>query len=210
MSLTVKCFPAGPLGENTYLITDDATGCQAVVDPGYFGTDVKAEIKSADNFKYILLTHGHHDHFAAVQDYIDEYPDAVFAAPAGETYLLYGSRDNTRMPGIAGHDRDTCPEAQLLVKEGDLIRLGDTVLRVIETPGHTEGGICFASDSEIFTGDTLFRLSVGNTSFKTGDWPALVRSIQDKLYTLDEDLIVWPGHGPATTIGYEKRANPFV
>ena len=70
--------------------------------------------------------------------------------------------------------------------------------------------MCFATDHEVFSGDTLFRLSVGNTSFETGDWNTMVRSIQNKLYTLDDDTIVYPGHGPATTIGYEKRANPFV
>lgn len=210
MSLKVKCFPAGPLGENTYVITDTETGSKAVVDPGYIGSDARTEIGSADQLKYILLTHGHHDHFAAAQDYINEYPQAVFAAPAGETYLMYGSRDNQMMSMMAGDGRGRCPQAAVLLKEGDEIALGGTVLKVIETPGHTEGGICFVSDRDVFTGDTLFRLSVGNTSFETGDWPTMVRSIENKLYTLDEDLTVWPGHGPETTIGYEKRANPFV
>ena len=75
---------------------------------------------------------------------------------------------------------------------------------------HTEGGICYLTDNIVFTGDTLFRLSVGNTSLETGDWPTMVKSIQEKLYTLDDDTIVYPGHGPATQIGYEKRSNPFV
>lgn len=208
MSLTVKCFPQGPLGENTYVITDDATGFKAVVDPGYFGMDVKTEIKDSACLKYILLTHGHYDHFAAAQEYIDAYPDAVFAVPAAESYLLSGGRDNKWM--ALGHGSSACPEAKLHLKEGDTITLGETVLKVIETPGHTEGGICYATDNEVFTGDTLFRLSVGNSSLETGDWATLVDSIQNKLYTLDDDMVVWSGHGPATTIGYEKRANPFV
>ncbi len=210
MSLTVKCYPYGPLQENTYLITDDATGYKAVIDPGYFGTDVMNDINDDQDLKYILLTHGHHDHFAAAQDYINKYPDAEFAAPAGEIYLMYGSRDNQMMSMMAGDGRGRCPEAHLLLKEGDTVTLGETVLRVIETPGHTEGGICFVTDNEVFTGDTLFRLSVGNTSFETGDWPTMVRSIENKLYTLDEELTVWPGHGPGSSIGFEKRANPFV
>ncbi|MBR2541061.1 MAG: MBL fold metallo-hydrolase [Mogibacterium sp.] len=208
MSLTVKCFPYAPLGENTYIITDEATGFKAVVDPGYFGLDVRMEIQNKAYLKYILLTHGHYDHFAAAQDYIDEYPDAVFAAPAGETYLMYGSRDNEWMAQGSGSGR--CPQASLLLKEGDVVSLGETDLRIIETPGHTEGGICFVTDNEAFTGDTLFRLSVGNTSFETGDWPTMVASIQNKLYTLPAELIVYPGHGEPTTIGFEKRANPFV
>ncbi|MBQ6315528.1 MAG: MBL fold metallo-hydrolase [Mogibacterium sp.] len=208
MSLTVKCFPYAPLGENTYIITDEATGFKAVVDPGYFGLDVRMEIQNKAYLKYILLTHGHYDHFAAAQDYIDEYPDAVFAAPAGETYLMYGSRDNEWMAQGRGSGR--CPQASLLLKEGDVVSLGETDLRIIETPGHTEGGICFVTDNEAFTGDTLFRLSVGNTSFETGNWPTMVASIQNKLYTLPAELIVYPGHGEPTTIGFEKRANPFV
>ncbi len=208
MSLTVKCFAAGPLGENTYVITDDATGFKAVVDPGYYGMDVRMEIQNNAYLKYILLTHGHYDHYAAIHEYMDEYISAVFAAPAGEHYLMYESREHLMMSG--GRSREGCPQAKLLVREGDTITLGETVLKVIETPGHTEGGVCFATDHEVFSGDTLFRLSVGNTSFETGDWNTMVRSIQNKLYTLDDDTIVYPGHGPATTIGYEKRANPFV
>ena len=103
-----------------------------------------------------------------------------------------------------------CPEASLLLNEGDTVTLGGTQFRVIETPGHTGGGVCFATDKEIFTGDTLFRLSVGRTDLPTGDWNTLVKSISERLYTLDEELVVYPGHGAPTTIGYEKKANPFV
>jgi glyoxylase-like metal-dependent hydrolase (beta-lactamase superfamily II) len=103
-----------------------------------------------------------------------------------------------------------CPEPHRPVSEGDEINLGETVFRVISTPGHTEGGICFATDRELFSGDTLFRLSVGNSNLETGDWETLVDSIRTKLYSLDDEMIVYPGHGPATTIGYEKKANPFV
>ena len=121
---------------------------------------------------------------------------------------MYGSRENMTQTRSAGRRR--CPEAKLFLKEGDTITLGESVLTVIETPGHTEGGICFVTETDVFTGDTLFRLSVGNTSFETGDWPTMVRSIETKLYTLSDELTVWPGHGPASTIGFEKRANPFV
>lgn len=205
MSLQIKCFPLGPLQENTYLITDASSGMQAVIDPGYYGPQIAQEIT---DLRYILLTHGHHDHYAAAAAFIKAYPDAVFAAPAGETYLLHGGTDNKWM--AMSHGGGSCPEAHQLLKEGDRITLGDTVLSVIETPGHTEGGICFVTDNEVFTGDTLFRLSVGNTALETGDWPTLEHSIRSKLYTLEEELIVYPGHGPATQIGYEKRANPFV
>ena len=122
---------------------------------------------------------------------------AKFAGPEKEFKLL-------------AWDLHRCPEPGYLLKEGDVITLGETDLRVIETPGHTAGGICFATDREVFTGDTLFRLSVGRTDLPTGDWYTLVDSIKNKLYTLDDEMVVYPGHGGPTTIGYEKRANPFV
>ena len=205
MGINVKCFPLGPLQENTYLVTDISTGQQAVIDPGYYGPHAESEIK---DLKYVLLTHGHYDHYAAAERYLKKYPEAVFAAPAGESFLLHGGLDNKWMAVSFGGG--ACPEASFLLKEGDVITLGETEFRVIETPGHTEGGICFVTDSEVFTGDTLFRLSVGNTSLETGDWSTLEDSIKTRLYTLDENTVVYPGHGPETQIGYEKRSNPFV
>lgn len=208
MSLVIKCFTSKNLKENTYLVTDEATGLMAVIDPGYYGEDVRAEITDASLFRYILLTHGHFDHFAAAQEYIDEYPEAVFAAPAGETKLLHGGRDNKWM--ALGKGSSICPEADLLLKEGDTVVLGETVLKVMETPGHTEGGLCFYTDRDVFSGDTLFNAGIGNTLLQTGNKSDLIDSIRNKLYALDDDVVVWPGHGTSTTIGNEKRSNPFV
>ena len=193
MGIQIKCFPNGMYGENTYVITDEATGYKAVIDPGYFGTDVRMEIQNNAYLKYLLLTHAHHDHFYAVADYLAEYSAVNFAAPLKDKPLMGG-----------------CPEPHTWLKEGDTISLGATDIKVIETPGHTAGGICFATAKEIFTGDTLFRVSVGRTDLESGDWDTLVKSINEKLYTLDEDLVVYPGHGASTTIGFEKRVNPFV
>ena len=197
MSLDIKCFPKGLYGENTYLITDEATGFKAIIDPGYFDLEVRMDIQNNAYLKYMLLTHGHHDHFLAAKQYLDEYTAVRFAGPEKDLKMM-----------TSGIHR--CPEPGYLLKEGDVITLGETELRVIETPGHTAGGICFATDREVFTGDTLFRLSVGRTDLPTGDWFTLLHSINDKLYTLPEDMIVYPGHGEPTTIGFEKRANPFV
>jgi glyoxylase-like metal-dependent hydrolase (beta-lactamase superfamily II) len=208
MSIRVKCFPCGPGSENTYLITDDDTGLQTVIDPGYYGEDIRSLIQDGAGLRYILLTHGHYDHFAAAEVYISEFRDAVFAVPANEEYLLHGGRDNKWM--ALGRGTGICPGADIKLKEGDSIVLGETVINLIETPGHTEGSICFYTDKELFSGDTLFRQSVGNTRLETGDRTALENSIRGRLYALDEEIIVWPGHGPATTIGYEKKNNPFV
>jgi glyoxylase-like metal-dependent hydrolase (beta-lactamase superfamily II) len=195
MGLKVKYYPRGLYGENTYLIEDEASGLMAIIDPGYYGDKVRNDIGDADSLKYLLLTHAHDDHWMAVSQYKSEFSEAAFAAPEKDLKLLkkYG-----------------CPEPEMLLKEGDTVKLGETELKIIETPGHTAGGICFMTDSVIFTGDTLFKLSVGRTDLETGDWDTLLSSIKEKLYVLDDDMIVYPGHGAATTISFEKRANPFV
>ena len=195
MSLQVKCYPKGIYQENTYLIEDDATGFKAIIDPGYFDAEVRMDIQNNAYLKYMLLTHAHQDHFSAAKHYLDEYTSLKYAAPEKDKALL--ERYQTPMPTH-------------WVKEGDVINLGETEIRVIETPGHTAGGICFVTDEYVFSGDTLFRLSVGRSDLETGDWDTLVTSIKEKLYTLDENLVVYPGHGLPTSIGYEKKANPFV
>lgn len=195
MSLDIKCYCKGLYGENTYLVTDKATGEMAIVDPGYYGADVKRDIGDGDKLRYLLLTHCHEDHYLAAGQYFAAYPQLKLAAAENERYLL---------------GKSECPEPDIWLKEGDTITLGETVFKVIETPGHTEGCICFMTDDEIFSGDTLFKLSVGRTDLETGDWFTILHSIKDKLYTLDEDLTVYAGHGVPTKIGYEKRKNPFV
>lgn len=195
MSLDIKCYPMGMYYENTYLITDEATNFKAIIDPGYFGTDVRMDIESNAYLKYVLLTHAHHDHYDAAKAYLDEYTGARFAAPSKDMPLL---------------EKADCPNPSLLLKDGDEIELGETVLKVISTPGHTAGGICLLADKVLFSGDTLFKLSVGRSDLETGNWEQLVESINTRLYTLDEDIVVYPGHGATTTIGYEKKANPFV
>lgn len=208
MSLKVKCYPYGPFDENTYLVIDDRTNRCAIIDPGCFGDTIVAEIDKCKSLDYVLLTHGHYDHFATCLDYLNDYPDAVFAAPLADTELMYKGTDNKWFAN--GSSRSVCPEASLLVREGDRIKLGETEIKVIETPGHTSGGITFYANKFVFTGDTLFRLSVGATNYKTGDRNTMLRTIENKLYTLPDDTVVYPGHGPATTIGYERMANPFV
>ena len=194
MGITIKCYPFGMYGENTYLITDEATGFKAIIDPGYYSNQVAEDIGDASSLKYMLLTHGHHDHLGAASDYLSNFKDVIYAAPKSEQI----------MQDVKG------PAPSLLLNGNEVLELGETKLKVISTPGHTAGGICFLTEKEIFTGDTLFKLSVGRTDLPTGDWDTLVSSIKNKLYKLNDDLIVYPGHGEPTSIGFEKKANPFV
>lgn len=208
MGIIVKCFPKGLLDENTYLVTDEDTGYKLVIDPGYFGDDVIAEITNPDDLKYIILTHAHYDHYSGARDYINKYSEAKFVVPTPEKYLLSKKED----PAFAsiGMKVEGCQKGDIEVSENDILKLGNKLISFIETPGHTEGGICVKIGNILFSGDTLFRSSVGNTTFETGNWSELKDSIRNKLFALDDDTLVYPGHGPATTIGYEKEFNPFV
>ena len=208
MSIKVKCYPYGMLEENTYLITDEASGLKAVIDPGYYGNDVAADIELSENLKYIILTHAHYDHYSAAAEYISHYSKAEFVVPSAEKYLL--SKDEDPAFLSIGINAKGCPNGNIEVGEGDVLELGENKLSFIETPGHTEGGMCVRIGNILFSGDTLFRASVGNTTFETGNWNELKQSIKNKLFVLDDDTVVYPGHGPATTIGYEKEFNPFV
>lgn len=208
MGIDIKLYPQGPLSENTYLITDESSGLKAVIDPGYIGNDILNDIKDKDTLKYIILTHAHFDHFYSAEEYIKIFPDAEFIAPKADEYLL--KKPLGKDYAIYGAGDMTCPTADVLVGESDKLMLGESELSFIETPGHTEGSMCVLCDDNLFSGDTLFRLSVGTSSLETGSWEDLKNSISSKLYVLDENTKVFPGHGGATTIAYEKRSNPFV
>ncbi len=208
MSLQVKIYPNGPLHENTYLVIDEASGLKAVIDPGYFGEDVAADIEDINTLKYIILTHGHFDHVYAVEDYQREYQGSKIIAPEKDKYIVHKNWADDIL--TRGMKMRKCPEPDEYVVDNETLTLGDTVFTFIDTPGHTEGGMCILADDMVFCGDTLFRLSVGNTTLETGSWDDLVTSIKTRLYTLDDETTVYPGHGPKTTIGYEKRNNPFV
>jgi len=200
-----RMYVVGSIGTNCYLVWDEESCDAMLIDPGDY--DPLIENAIANNglvLKYISLTHGHFDHIGGVRKFKESFPAAVFAASAGERDLL----------------GDLKPELEL--SEGDTIKLGSLVFEVIETPGHTPGGLCFyvgAYDEELlgesysgtlFSGDTLFHASIGRTDLDGGDFNTLKASILEKLYKLPDDTIVLPGHLDATTIGYEKRYNMFV
>ena len=208
MAIEVKKYDLGPLEENTYLVTDVDTGYKAVIDPGYFGKSILADIGDHNSLKYVLLTHGHFDHLFNAEQYLSNFKSAKFVAPLKDKPLM-DQGVNTEFSSY-GYRHPPCPTADLYITEGDVIKLGNTKFQFIETPGHTIGSMCIITGNILFSGDTLFRLSVGNTSFETGDFNALINSIKNKLYTLNDDVVVYTGHGMDTTIGYEKGNNPFV
>jgi glyoxylase-like metal-dependent hydrolase (beta-lactamase superfamily II) len=198
--LIIKTIPAGIYEANCYLLVDEDTKECGIIDPGGDAKRLENIIKSLNaKPKYIILTHGHFDHVGGVIELINTFNIPYYISEIDEKYM---EKDNS----VFG----TLPKASGYLKDGDNVKLGDDVIRVIETPGHTEGGLCFLVNDKLFTGDTLFQGSVGRSDFIGGNAIKLINSIKTKLLPLGDEIEVYPGHGEASTIGYEKRSNPFL
>lgn len=197
----------GLLGANSYIIYHDVTGEAAVIDPGGDGKRIISEISSKQlKIKYILLTHGHFDHIDAV-GLLKEKTGAKVAIHREDASALGDSYRNLSFSiGIESIQ----PQADIILEHGDNIVIGDLVLSIIHTPGHSPGSISIICKELVFTGDTFFKGSIGRTDLPGGDLEQILTSIKERLLTLDDDTIVYPGHGPKTTIGVEKLTNQFL
>ncbi len=207
MGLKVLRSDNGIFMENTYILLDQDQCLSAVVDPGTINDDLINAISSTGSLDMIILTHGHADHMAAISEYKVLYPEANIIASSDEKHFLTDPELNNSK-SIAG--KEIAVEADIYVEDGQVIKFGTHDLRFIKTPGHTPGGMCIYTEGLLFSGDTLFRLSVGRTDLAKADTESLMESISNKLYSLPDETMVYPGHGPETTIGLEKRMNPFV
>ncbi|WP_449240688.1 MBL fold metallo-hydrolase [Desulfoscipio gibsoniae] len=196
----------GPLATNCYIIGCSETGIGAVIDPGDEGEIILDKLKNLQlQCKYIILTHGHVDHIGAL--------DEVHAATGAEVLMHAGDAERLANPArysVLPVDSLKLPGADRLLKDGDKIQVGGIILEVLHTPGHTPGGICLKTGNILMTGDTLFACSVGRTDLPGGSHQALISSIKNKLLDFADETKVYPGHGPASTIGAEKRFNPFL
>ena len=204
--ITVKRYNENMLQENTYILTDSETNQGMVIDPGCYTPAMKKELRNLTELKYIILTHAHGDHMGALNAIRKDYPDAVLIAGVKEKKLLLDAENNGSMEFSP---EPVSTEADRYVSEGDSVTLGSIKFTFRETPGHTQGGICICGDGKIFTGDTLFFRSIGRTDLYSGNMEQMRKSLQ-KLMRLPDEIQVLPGHGPGTSIGAEKKGNPFV
>ncbi|MCK9270722.1 MAG: MBL fold metallo-hydrolase [Bacteroidales bacterium] len=212
MKLQIHRFIFNPFQENTYVLYDESK--EAVIVDAGCSDEQEGEALSGFIQKHQLkpvaqiLTHGHIDHVMGVNFVWEQY-GLKPKAHADVVPFLENATEQAQMFGVKT-GKLVMPERFL--EEGDQVKFGKSVLEVLHTPGHAAGHLCFVSHSNNFvlSGDVLFRGSIGRTDLPTGDYDLLEESIRTKLYTLPEDFVVYPGHGPETSIGIEMKSNPFV
>ncbi len=206
--MIVKAFESGPLLTIGYLVIDEKSGYAVVIDaPKDSAEEIVNEAKKRDcEILCLINTHGHWDHIADDSEIV-RLTAAKVAIHQKDVNLLEDPKSVIyelpfRIEGI---------KPDIILNDGDVIEVGELRLKVIHTPGHTLGSICLYEENEkvLFSGDTLFAGTIGRTDLPGGSYEEIIKSIQEKLFVLEDDVVVYPGHGPSTTIGKEKQFNPF-
>jgi hydroxyacylglutathione hydrolase len=205
--MNVRKVVVGPLEVNCYIVEDEGTREAMVIDPGDDAAAILKVIESKGlRVKYIVNTHAHFDHVGANKQ-IKDATGAEIVIHEQDAALLNATKDQARMFGMTA---PSSPKADRYVKHGDVLTVGGISLRVLHTPGHSSGGISLVGGGVVFTGDALFAGSIGRTDLLGGDLMTLITSIKENLMTLPDETVVLSGHGPQSTIGEERRENPFL
>ena len=198
----------GPLACNCYLVAAPGSNEAILIDPGGDASEIERVIEEKGlEVTAIVATHAHFDHVVAAEE-LRRSTGAPFYLHPGDNVLLDWFQESGRM--FLGLELGAPPDVDAAAGEGERLRAGALELEVLHTPGHSPGSISLIAPDRIFSGDTLFAGSVGRTDLPGGDTDALVRAVRTKLFAFDEDTAFHPGHGPSTTLGREKRSNPFV
>ena len=209
MSLSLTRLTVGPLMENCYLLADEANRTAVLIDPGDEAPRLLQALRDAGlTLDAIWLTHAHFDHIGAVADIKDVADVPVYLHPADEVIYQNGSQA-AQLWDIPFRQPKTPTQP---LEANQVLTLGGAEVRCLFTPGHAPGHISFYLPSEgyVIAGDALFKGSIGRTDLPLGDQAQLLESIHTQLMTLPDDTVVYPGHGPETTVGAEKRSNPFL
>ena len=209
--MEIKRVVFNPFRENTYLVWDDTKEC-IIIDAGNMNAGenrILAEMIQARDLKPVMAvnTHGHFDHVGGVKWLKDTY-GAAFACSSKDQFLI----DSTAGGMVYGIQCNEVPAIDIDLDTTEELRFGNTVLRVIKTPGHTPGHVVLfnAEDKSLFTGDTLFRESIGRTDLPGGDYSWIMKSILEEIVPLGDDVAIYPGHEDSSTIGHEVLYNPFI
>ena len=205
--MIIKQFVAGLIENNMYLVVDEKTREAVLIDAPQDISKVKQSVEELGaKVKYILITHGHFDHIMGLTSL-----KKTLGAPAvickDDVVISDNVNEFTRLFGVP---EITPPTYEKFVKDGDVLQVGDMQIKVIQTQGHTEGGVCYLIEDNLFSGDTLFKQSVGRTDLFGGDFEKIKHSVKNVLFNLGDNIKVFPGHGPITTIAYEKQHNEIL
>lgn len=213
--MKIKTLEFNPLGVNCYVLSDETKEC-VVIDACCFYPDEKEMLFHyiIDNdlvIKHIINTHLHFDHLFGV-NYIASQFDLKLECHKDDEFLLENIPQQLMMFGFGSATSDFTPEIGTYLDENDVISFGNQKLKILHVPGHSPGSIVFYNEKAgcLFSGDVLFHSGIGRTDLARGNYEQLVQGIKTKLFALPPDTVVYPGHGPATKIGFEKVNNPFV
>src|SRR5574344_757085 len=206
--MILKKFTLGPIEDNNYLLIDERTKDAVLIDCTEQSDEIFNAIAQENaNLKYILITHGHFDHVLGINDFKEKYPKCQVLMHEDDKVLLDSIEDFAKRFNAG---KVTPQKIDKYITENDIIKFGNHEIKVIHTPGHTKGGVCYLLEDMIFTGDTLFFMSVGRTDLPGGSFSEIKDSVTNKLFTLEEKIKVYPGHGISSTISYEKENNRFA
>ena len=204
--MILRKLQLGMFASNCYVVGDESSKDGMIIDPGAEADQIMRVVEDLGlNIKLIVLTHGHMDHVGALKE-VKEVTGAQIAIHTEDAPSLQGSI----MRHMFSRSSEPLPSPDVLLKEGDTVDVGELHFQVLHTPGHTPGGICLLAEGIVFTGDTLFNFGIGRADFPGASYDQEVESIRNKLMPLPDNTIVCPGHGPDTTIGVERKVNPFL
>lgn len=207
--MIIKLFVLNMIQTNTWVLTDEESKDTVIIDLGGEYKKIFSYIKEiGGNLKYILCTHGHFDHVMGIPDMQkDGFDFPVYLNKKDEPLATEHLNDMLRMFGLGGNYQKIKISGYL--DENTELYIGNKQIKVIETPGHTQGGVCFLIDDMLFSGDTLFRREIGRCDLEGGDYDTMINSLKTKLEPLSDDIKVYPGHDATTTMGEEKKFNRY-